>query len=160
MKDFYAEAGYLPLSLFISVPLVFDVLKNNRYQNIIISLMVVLCFSKILFVSTDYTKRLNWMKAYVEKEDRPKTIVQEKTLPLDTLKMTWGLPFETMIISTLKDPSKTRTIVATKSEKQYEKFLSGKEVINGMGGAFPYNEKQSYFHLPKGPYLFFEKEEK
>ena len=38
--------------------------------------------------------------------------------------------------------------------------LSGKEVINGMGGAFPYNEKQSYFHLPKGPYLFFEKEEK
>jgi hypothetical protein len=113
---FYLENLYLPLSLFVAVPIVFDVLprfgENGEWPKWgfgLLALCLVVRLVNIGLAHRLWTARLDWERNFM-KENPGKLLVPESNVPMDKLLMSWGSSFEFMLLSSLENPSDTRLI--------------------------------------------------
>jgi hypothetical protein len=113
---FYLENLWLPLGLFVAVPLVFDVVPHfgNRGEwpkHAFVALAVVLAVRifQIGLSHRPWSARLGWERQFMQ-NNPGKWLVSERQIPMDTLLMSWGSSFEFALLSSLENPTGTRLI--------------------------------------------------
>ncbi len=150
---FYIENLYLPLSVFIILPLVyslFNYIKNTVLIHTFLLLILLVGLIQIYQTHTPYTARINWMYGIMDKAKsarQPKIILPLNNVPLDTLGMAWGTPYEFWILSTIKFHL-TTSVIIEETPHEYDWIKDSKNIFITKWGNFAYNElNPNYFIL-------------
>lgn len=116
-RQFYLENLYLPLGIFAILPFIRTIFPANESTLPRIRWwmtgFVVLAGVRLLHIyhtHDRWTARLNWEKAFLQNHTGPKILTPEKNLPVDLLQFTWGLPYESLLLTSLSGPDSARTI--------------------------------------------------
>jgi len=117
--QFYFENLYLPLGVFVTIGVVYDLLPLlfNR-QLIFILVVILIIFKSISIFNTSklYTDRTFYIQELIAKTNdssKNKFVIDKEDVRFDKLLMEWGLPYETILLSSLKDNWKTVSIITT-----------------------------------------------
>lgn len=146
--NFHLESFYQVLSIFLAIPLVFDVLSKQNYfkwMTFLLPLMVLIKLVQIpLLTKPFYSERIEINRALLQKASKvggTKFLAYQEDVPADKLLEVWGTPCETLLLSALQSPDSTRTIVVVKPDN--------KAVLDNL-------EKQSHFMTAFGPIPYAE----
>lgn len=150
ISDFYTESNLYLLS-FMSGIILLDYCKNQKHIHLFIWICFIMAIWRVGVLSTNYKHRLNYIRAITNQLPFEKNIVEKTTLNQSLMQLDWGLPFETLIISSLNKTSGTKTLIAA-NEQDLKKLSEEKMLLNGMGGSFKIPFDQSYFELDTGEY--------
>ena len=137
----YIENLYLPLSIFILFPLIYDVIPNYKYsvQKVLIIFIVFAGIIRIYFIHSTYTERLNWEINYLE-ENNKKLLVDNRLVPMDTLIDTWATPYEFWLLSTSQN-NESASVIFTDSIAPYYYWLpENKMFFIKTNLRYPYEE--------------------
>lgn len=153
-QPFYMENLWLPLGFFAALPLVFDALPgllSGRGQLVALSLIVAVGLLRIGWASRPWSARLAWEQAFLEKTKQKtpqKLLLTEKQVPLDTLKMIWGTPYEFLLLSSLASPDSARCIIVTNEPQRYDSLRLQPRLFLGTFKNYPFEQLPArYFHL-------------
>jgi len=153
VNQFYIEAQYLILSVFVILPLVLDIIPSIKNEKLLIAgISIVLIISLIRIYSTHdlYTERLEWNRNLLAKSraiGKDKLILMDKELPKETLLLTWAMAYETWIMSTVENGA-TQSIVALKNEKKLDEFMDQRKVFLSKW------IQDTYFKHPRKYFIF------
>jgi hypothetical protein len=115
-NQFYLENLYLPLALMVIVPIVFTFEQWKIPPKFIFAglfAIMVLRLSHIAQARQQWSVRLTWLEQFMSDNKRSKYIIAEQTLPKDILHFTWGIPYETLLLTALKGADSTRLVFQT-----------------------------------------------
>ncbi len=113
---FYSEVSYLPLSIFVAVPLFFDALPSakssraGRWLPFLFGGLLLLRLATIAWNHRTVAGQYAWIKRHLERPGN-RFLLRENQAPLDTVLMTWGVPFTTMHLSALESPDSAETLL-------------------------------------------------
>lgn len=126
---FYAEVNYMPLSIVLMTPFIFDVVPKIKRKAWVLYLFAGIVAIRLLTIALHhqpYTERLTWMETQLDRH----TSAQSNRLLLeldekkrDTLLMTWGVAYESLLLSAMKHPDSARTMVVLPKGKRYDTAL-------------------------------------
>jgi hypothetical protein len=146
--NFYIENLYLPIGIFIALPLVYDVMvliRSERLSIIMIALIIVTGCMRMYTTHVPYTARLNWERAFLSKNSDKKLLVNAKVVPMDTLIISWGTPYEFWLLSTMEN-KKTASIIISDNPDELSWALRDKDKFLTTWGSFSYdNLPHRYF---------------
>jgi hypothetical protein len=111
--DFYMENLYLPLGIIISFPLVYHFLPWLHQKKLAIPLVALIIITgavRIYQMHYFHTTRINWQRTFLDKNIDKKLLMSNKEVPMDTLKILWGTPYEFWLLSTT-EYNKTASVV-------------------------------------------------
>lgn len=127
---FYAEVNYLPLMIYTGVPLMIEVLPRIGTPFRLVTLLLLVAAFRLTVIALHhkpYTVRLQWLEQQLgdwqSKHDNRKFYMPADKAPLDTLLMTWGTPYETLLLSALKEPGKTATLAILPDPAAHQQAL-------------------------------------
>jgi hypothetical protein len=115
--QFYMENLYLPLSLFVIIPLTFDYLPSctNKKQVFIIASIVSIGIIRISFSHTEYSTRINWEKKLLAETNdfkQKKLIIPANAVSKKILQdNAWSTPYDFWAISSIENPNNIRSVV-------------------------------------------------
>lgn len=143
---FYMENMYLPLSLFVIVPFIFDYFPTRtiRQQQMIIVGIVLVALVRIPLCSTGYSQRLEWeqkilaeTKAFKQK----KIIIPTSTIPKNILQNSdWATPYEFWLLSAIENPNEMRSIMVHPNPHEFDHVrISCNNCFITYWGNFPYS---------------------
>lgn len=115
VPSFYIENLYLPLAIMLAAPLIFEIIGDVNRKAIILPmfLLVVLSGSYRIYRQHDFfAARLNWFRGFYTENGSKKLIIDQSRVPMPTLIMHWGTPYEFWALSTLEQ-GKTASIIVT-----------------------------------------------
>lgn len=115
VPSFYIENLYLPLAIILAAPLVFEIIKEVNRKIIVLPLflLVILSGSYRIYRQHDFfAARLNWFRGFYTENSDKKLIVDQSHVPMPTLIMHWGTPYEFWALSTLEQ-GRTASIIVT-----------------------------------------------
>lgn len=149
---FYMESLYLPISIFVIVPLMFDVMPHFTFP-LQFSGLIFIFLTRIVSIQQahiPFSQRIELEKNFLAKTEnlpQKKLLIDEKDTPLDTLKMSWGTPYEFWLLSTI-DLHETRSIVITDNPSSLEWALEKNKSFITKWGVFDYSGLPAqYFSL-------------
>lgn len=151
-EQFYIENLYLPLSIFVIFPLVFEVLPsyNFKLRNVVLTIIIVVGLVRINQNHETYTARLDWMRNYMAltlDSENKKQFIAAENVPKDLLIMTWASPYEFWLLSTIETDN-TRSILIDDNLEDHSWILPYNKKFATKWGAFDYSElPQQYFNL-------------
>lgn len=151
-EQFYIESLYLPLSIMLIVPLVFDVKKilPNKYWLPVLVLVVSVRLIHIGLTHQTYTTRVNYLQTYVEEYDAKKTqklIVDASYFSKDILKLTWASPYEFWLLSTIYN-GKTQSILISEKPEELAWAIPTQDAFVTPWGVFKYEDfPERYFNF-------------
>ena len=158
--QFYLESQYLPLSFFVILPLVLDILPSvleNKWSVYLISILILLGILGIHVSHKQYSKRLDWNRAFMNKNieaGRDKIIVDDAELDKETMMLTWAMAYELWIMSTI-EKSKTVSAVALRNPKKFDDSLHVKHMFLTMWINNEYEDlNKDYFKFEDGERLY------
>ncbi|MFK7807337.1 MAG: hypothetical protein AB8F74_05980 [Saprospiraceae bacterium] len=159
-EQFYMENLYLPLSLFVIVPLAFE-LNWNKYQRYYFPMLIFIIAIRLMHIGFNhqfYSERINYLNNYLEETSsltQKKIIASEANFPMDTLLMTWASPYEFWLLSTIKE-DQTRSILISKNANKIKwRKMYNKKFLTAWR-AFDYSElPEPYFILRDTTYYQF-----
>jgi hypothetical protein len=130
---FYSEVSYLPLSIFVSVPFFFDVLgdfdeKNNRWLPYLIAAALLLRLASIGWNHRTVAAQFAWIERKMERPGN-RFLLPEKQAPLDTVLMTWGVPFTAMHLTALESPDSAKTLLVLPDFQWFEDKMDRDDVF-------------------------------
>jgi|GEM_PF-1736720 len=99
---FYREDLYLPLSVFIVLPIVFLVIpeiKSGWFRNGILLLVMATACIRILLAHQQFTDRLAFENSIIRQYTGKKVVLGAKAVHSDPIQMLWGTPYETLLLS-------------------------------------------------------------
>jgi hypothetical protein len=137
--EFYIENIYSPLTVFLIVPFVFQILSGRR-QQLAILLIAILSINGIVRMYQQhnfYTQRLAWFNKLIDKYDGQKVILNEKNFPKDILLMGWGSPYEIWLLSTIERGA-TASIIISSDPESLRWACDAPDQMVTTWGAFPY----------------------
>jgi len=157
-QQFYMENLYLPLSVFAAIPLIFDVLFRSvghskpRYKEyFLVLILLIISILRILSAHIPWSAKLSWERMVLsETETRTfrKIIYTESQVPMETLKMSWGSPYEFLLLSALKHPDSARCIIVSGSPERYDSTRLKPNLFLGTFKNYPFDElPKRYFNL-------------
>ncbi len=159
--QFYAEVNYMPLVIFVAVPFLRDLaprLSPNVWRGILIAFLV-LRLSTIAWHHRPYAERLTWLQAHLD-EGKANFDTNRYMLPVspelkEQLKMTWGVAYETLLLSSLDGPENTRTLVILPDPKRYEEQIAEDHWFLSELIEYPVEEIDGrYYQLGTGKYVW------
>ncbi|MBK7341945.1 MAG: hypothetical protein IPJ06_01820 [Saprospiraceae bacterium] len=160
---FYSENLYLPLAIMVMTPLLFEHWKwpAGALTKTGLFLIVTLRLFQIQQAHIPYSDRLDWMRSFLRDHPGQKLIVDDHSLPLDTLLMTWATPYEFWLLSTI-ETGQTASIMLTDQPREVEWAIGMPDHFIAKWGVFPYKDLPArYFHFSdQGPYLVIRSSEK
>lgn len=114
--DFHFESFLLLLGIFVAFPLAFDLLPRwpVRYAGAFLVVLAVLKLIGIFQVKPIYTQRLAYVQEitrFVQAKEKQRFVVDAHTLDDDKILQSWGLPYETLLLSATEQPDAPRTIL-------------------------------------------------
>ena len=152
----YAEVNYMPIAIFICVPFIWDVLPNIRFSKIAFYLGVLIIAQRLFDIAQThqtYTQRLSFLQHSLNVNHVPKQILQPSQQQLNTLIFDWGVPYETLLLSSLQHRDSAKTILVCTDCSAFINyldkpnfFLSNFKIINTD------TMQTKYFNLPKAVY--------
>lgn len=151
MPQFHIESFYLPLSVFVILPLVFDVLPLIKKTPIVLGGLGVILALRIFHIAAlhePYSKRLAWQNQMLDKLEQQgakKLIIGEKDVPMDTLIMSWGSSFEFWLLSSLRNPDAPRSIVIDEDPARFDWTLSNNTAFFTEWGIYPYADLPKHY---------------
>lgn len=154
-EQFYIESLYLPLSIFIVIPLVFDYSDKISVKYVLIVLIICIGFrlSQIYITHDYYTKRVEYLSSILDKiqqDSNQKLLLKVTDKDSEELLMTWATAYEFWLLSTLKT-GKSASIMIHEDPSSFQWLLPNTQVFITNFGFFEYNK------LP-APYFRFENE--
>jgi hypothetical protein len=154
MPQFHIESFYLPLSVFVILPLIFDVLPLVKRTPLLLGGLGLILAIRIFHIGAlhqPYTNRLmvqNKMLDKLEALNSKKIIMSEKEVPMDTLIMSWGSSFEFWLLSSLRNPDAPRSIVIDEDPARFDWTLSNNTAFFTEWGIYPYADlPKRYFNF-------------
>lgn len=147
-QQFYMENLYLPLTVFASIPLVFDLLgapnSNNQWsskQAIALSLLCAMNLFRIAQAHQPWADKLHWEQNYLKataQQPQRKIVLSEKQVPLDTLKMTWGSSYECLMLSSIQHPDSARCVIIHDAPERFDTLLNQPRLFFGAFKNYPF----------------------
>lgn len=152
---FYIESFYQLLTIFVAVPLVFDVLPQIRRPSAIFYGLVLVLALRLAYMgalSPTYTDRLEWMQqalAHTRQYEGTKFAIDQRDVPFDKLLITWGSSYETLMLSALQSPDSTRTLIIVDDNVPTAEYLKRNKAFINPFNPIPYGDFQAspYFHF-------------
>lgn len=147
---FYIENLYLPLSIFLALPFVFDilpVLEKKKMAAAVFALIVLTGVVRIYSAHTTYTARLDYERKYLDKYDGVKVIAKATETDHVMLQMLWGTPYEFLLLSE-SERHKTASIIIddTPGYRFWAPLVKNALMVNW--DVYPYSKlNQKYFHF-------------
>jgi hypothetical protein len=144
------ESWYMPLSFFIALPLVFDVLpfiKSKLIVQVFVICILLTCCIRIYKRHHTYTNRLNYLRQIVATYGDKKTIIDENRLDMQYVQMSWALCYEVCLLSEI-EKGKSASIVADNANNNLSWAANKNKTFVATFGNFTYPELNArYFHL-------------
>ena len=150
--QFYLENLYLPLTIFVAFPLVYDLMPKLKmsYAAYALILVVTIRLADIYYTHNFYEERVDYLYGLIDEVqagDNTKVLLKEREADKEALMMTWAVPYEVWVLSTYRDQQSSSIILTENvNEKSYIQQYSTK--FSATWGDFEYNS------LPE-PYFVF-----
>ena len=149
--EFYIENLYLPLAIFLALPLVFDVLPwldKRRMALPLIALIILTGLSRIYASHNLYTERLNYERKIVARYAGKKAIMQASSVDTSALLMLWGAPYEFLILS-VSDGGQPASLLINEDPAKLGWARERTQSIIVNWDVIPYKElPKRYFNFP------------
>ncbi len=117
--DFYRENLYLPLSVFLALPILFEILpkfKDTKIVKLAFALILISAGLRFFTYHKEYRARLDWQKDFLTKYGGKKRIINSKNVDAHLLLMNWGTPYEFCLLSSLNNGPTESIIIDDKPE--------------------------------------------
>jgi hypothetical protein len=153
----YMENMYLVISMVLGLIFMFEIfptLKKNVIAPVIILIISIACLGRIVYYQQEYTNRIDWYKMYFENKTIKNIALPSDVAPNDILTMSWAVPFEVSLLSTLEYGTTYGLVFLDElNERKVEKPIFQNQLVTPWS-KFPYNElPQRYFKFSNEPYL-------
>lgn len=158
---FYSEVTYLPLSLFVSIPFLFDLIpyliKKTKWVPAIFVGLIILRLSTIALNSQTFDNNFEWIKSQLNNSEKMRTnrfLIKKEMVPIDTVLMEWGVPFTAMHLSALNNPKNAKTLLIMPDFEWYEDKLEEDNLFfSPFHKVFKNSElNNTYYDLESGLY--------
>ena len=159
---FHMESFYMPLSLFISLAFIHDVLPLlAKKQAIVLLFCIVSCrLLHIGFQHEKFSAPIEWKEALIKETahlENKKLAIYYKDAP-ENLMLTWGSSYEFWMLSTLETGVTRSIIIYTNPKTMTAGRMGGKNVfLFEWGGCFQSDLPKTYFNFQDSthPYVFY-----
>lgn len=154
---FYIENLYLPMGVFIAIPLVFDVFKNVQNSRITIlffSLIMLTAFVRIYLIHPVYTARLDWERDFLDKHPDQKMMIDAKKLDTEKLMLYWSACYEFWLLSTT-EYGKTASIIIHEDPDKIKWTLGHNNAFITNWGVFKYADLNKQYFILKDTGTFY-----
>ncbi|MBX9851102.1 MAG: hypothetical protein K2X86_05010 [Cytophagaceae bacterium] len=153
-EQFYLESFYLCLSLFVVIPLVFDIMPKINKEKLFYTSLILILLIRVIhigFSNTKYSARLNWNKKFLsetEKYPSKKLILDKSMVPMNILKLQWSSPYEFLLLSSLDQPKNSRCIIIDYDPKRFNWAMKKNKTFFTPWGLIDYKDlPKEYFDL-------------
>jgi hypothetical protein len=160
---FYVEVSYMPLTIFVMTPFVFDVIKKVKEKQFVFIITILLTFrlAIIQLNHKPYSERLEWISQQVEEGKATAGgqlfAMQNSKALEDTLIISWGVAYESILLSSMKNAEDPACLLILQRNGQYAEELNGDEFLLTTFKQFPFEELSShYFKFTRGTYQWLE----
>lgn len=149
--QFYLEHQFQLLAIFAGMPLAYDLfpeIKKKWVVPAIVGVIVTACLLRVYGAHTPYTKRQEWLREVMDQTARlenRKLILQPDQVPMEKFIMTWGISYETWLLSTMEQ-GETRSLLIEDDRGEYDKQLHRNKAFIGKWKTFDYSDfDERYF---------------
>jgi hypothetical protein len=147
---FHVESQYLPVSVFVILPMVWDVIpglaKSVQRVKIMTSalvLVVLIRLTDIVQTGKFYSGRISFIASALQQTyglEGRKFIIEEELVDKTYLMQSWSFGYETLYYSALQSPDSTRTITILPNIVEEPWRLTEPAKYLPFGNAVPYRE--------------------
>lgn len=169
---FHVESQYLPVSILLILPLVWEVLPNFsltgkglRWTMAILSVSIFIRIIDIVDTSKFYTQRVDYISNTLKKTwsmKGTKFIMSEDLISKDTLMQHWSFGYETLYYSALQSPDSTRSICVYPDIEKHLWRLNYQKMYLARWNSVPYDDLPHHlfnFTDTTGNYQLIKKED-
>ena len=156
VASFYREASYIPLAVFVGYPFIKHICNKEQLDikyKIFIPLILIFSLMRMLYFAPEYTDRILWMEEKMSSMSCDKSIIQLSSLDEGILKMSWGLPFETCLLST--EQNTLKTLFNTPDSKDFLKQERKDVFLGPFKILYSSDFNSSYFPFDESHYCKF-----
>jgi hypothetical protein len=160
---FHIESQYLPMSIFLIVPIIWDVLPTINIESRILNskkdpsvflqkkhVIVAISMSCVVFyrlvgiyeTHNFYTNRVVYIGEVLEKTKQSagtKFIMSDQSADKNRLLQTWGFAYETLYYSALQSPDSLRSVTILSDKEAITKALTTNSIFQGIFTPTPYS---------------------
>ncbi len=155
---FYSEVSYLPLSIIVAVPFLFDLvpflIKKTNWMPAFFATLMLLRLSSIAWNHQTFERNFTWIKDQLEHSETNRFLMKKEKVPMDTVLMVWGVPFTAMHLSSLNSPKEAKTLLIMPDFDWYaDKMDSTDLFFSPFHKTFDNGElNNKYYDMEKGKY--------
>lgn len=152
------EKSFLPLSFFFAIPLVIRINEKSKFlkiENYLIFLGLLIGFTTFITKSKNFSKRLKYIESFFENSSHSKLILPSENTDWEIIGIPWAVPFESLLLSSLKGNSNSKTLVIEYNGIQDYKTHELPDLFLGPDFYPTYlanNFNKKYFNLPDSKY--------
>lgn len=160
---FYAEVNYMPLTLFVIIPLLFDIVPFINKKKVVVLLFSIIFVIRLLTIYNHhkpYTNRVSWLQEQLDNNQRNytsnKIIIPFSKELEQKLYMTWGIPYESLLLSSLNNPEHSTTIFVPMVAGRFSENIEFADnwFASDFGIIYVENmDNNVYFNLGKNKYV-------
>lgn len=160
---FYIEVSYMPLTIFVMLPVVFEILPKVKLKYVVSFFGIIFAFrlAVIAFNHKPYTERLSWISSVIEKERengkgqllvmQNSPSIEEKTI------ISWGVAYESILITAIQNPENPACLLILQRNGHYKEELEKGEEFLTTFKKFSFEElDKTYFQFKKAKYEWIE----
>lgn len=156
---FYAEVNYMPLVIYFAVPFMLEVLPSLRGKTWWRLLPIIAVFRLVVIWQhhQPFTERWQWlatqMETWKQQYGGQRFYLPLDQAPQDTLLMTWGTPYETLLLTALKHPDSAATLLILPEPGTHQPAMDSDDFFATEFKDWPLATIRSpYFTLKPGKY--------
>ncbi len=152
-EQFYIENLYLPLSLFVIIPIVFEIVPKVNWKMVFIPLSLI-CLVKLCHIynaHTFYTERVEYIQEFIDStanNANPKMILSPSKVDQEKLMTTWAMSYEVWLLSTVES-NVSRSILVIDQPEKYHWALGENKTFITQWGLFEYDKLPSKYFILK-----------
>ena len=152
-QQFYLENMYLPLALMVGLPVVMMLFeaptgsRRTRWAWWALVLVLGARTGHIVWRQAAWGARLEWVETLAMRPDNPpKMLIKEEKLPKDLLKFTWGIPYETALLTALEGPQAVRLVFPAHAIS--DSLAGQKRLFLGSFKHYPFDQLPAFYLQP------------
>ena len=143
--QFYLESQYLILTIFLAMPLLYDVLpniSNSTIPKFVLGFILIISTIRIYNTHFQYTEKLNWYQKTIAEIDtlpQKKVVLKQADVPMNKIILSWGCAYEFWLLSTIEQ-QKSASIIIAEFDAEFDHAINNKKVFIGKWEQIPYSE--------------------
>ena len=153
---FYIESQWMLISFFVLTPWTVSLFKFKVLPPILHFLLFIAMITtgwNIIRVSNDYSQRVSWITQQVEmmkEAEQDRGIIDLSLEEIRLLRMSWGLPAETLLLSSLDSYGYSVTLI---DRTFFTKSVNTDQIHNCFDTISIHRLPKQYFKIQEGSYI-------